>query len=128
MSADGCYADHVNAEAVANLASFRIEIVDNFHVVGNEADGDDHGVANRRLLVTVVDEIADIWLEPWLLRRTAAALVYECPIGSADSFGHQPAGFTDLFLIAGSSRHRRWNAVGGENKLGTFSAIGGEFY
>ena len=73
-------ADHVDAKPLAKFSGFRVEVVDDFQVVGDEAEWHDHHIFERRFLVARFDEIADIGFQPWLLRRAAAALIDEGPV------------------------------------------------
>ena len=40
----GSGADHFDSELVAEGAGFGVEIVEDFHVIGEEADGDEDGI------------------------------------------------------------------------------------
>ena len=53
MGSWGCGADHLDAELVAEGAGFGVQIVEDFHVVGEEADGDDDRVGWIRAEVIV---------------------------------------------------------------------------
>ena len=85
VSADGGGADHVDAELVAKLAGFRVEIVEHFQMVGDEADRRDDDVLQLGSVVLFAQEVADVRLEPRLLRRAAAALVDQVPVVSSDA-------------------------------------------
>ncbi len=62
--------------SAARPAGDHVEVVDDLHVVGDEADRhDDHG--GHMLRGEGLDVRADVGFEPRLSRRTAAALVHE---------------------------------------------------
>ncbi len=44
MRSDGCGADHIEPQFVAQRGSFRVEIKEDLQVIGNEPDGRDHDV------------------------------------------------------------------------------------
>ncbi len=74
MAADRGGADHVQPQLVADGSGFDVEIVEHFDVVGEEADRHDHHVT-RAGGVFFRSSVANVRLEPGLLRRAAAALI-----------------------------------------------------
>src|SRR5260370_953670 len=67
--------------------------------------------------------IADIRSQPRLRRRAAAALKHEAPVRALQPFGHQPAGFAELSLVARVSSQRNGNAVRGVYQGGGTAAF-----
>ena len=65
------------------LAGFGVEIVDDFHMIGDKSDGSDDDFAARRQFLEV---LADIGSDPRLRRRSAAALVDQLPLSGARGF------------------------------------------
>ena len=49
MNADRAAADHVQAELVAELPRLLVEVEEDFHVIGQEADRMDHDVVDAPL-------------------------------------------------------------------------------
>src|SRR5919107_2622880 len=62
---------------------FEIEVVKNFDMVGNKADGSDDDLGNA-LHREIAYDAVDIGLEPGIARFTAAALIGDGPIIMAD--------------------------------------------
>ena len=98
-------ADHPWAEFLRESASFGIKIIEDFHMVRDEADGrDDHIPRARR--VGLPQALADVRAEPRLRWRTAAALVDQAAICSSGPFRNQAAGFPQLRFVARMGGHR----------------------
>ena len=112
-SADGRSADHVDAEFLAEIGCFGVEVKEHLHVVGDEADWRDHELPSAGR-VQCSDRVTDIGLEPGLRWRAAAALVDELPVGRARRGGDEPAGFLQLRHVAAAIGHRHRDAVGRE--------------
>ena len=79
-------ARHSNPQLIRYCAGDNIEIVDDFHVVRKKAYGRDDHVA-----AIFAQVIANIGTEPWLRRRTAAALEYQIPSNPSNRGGHRIA-------------------------------------
>src|ERR1700679_327734 len=60
--------------------------------------------------------LADVRLEPLLLRRTAAALINEMPWVAAHLRRYQLAGIFELPFVFASSGHFQRNTVGGKSE------------
>jgi len=86
MRADGGGADEIEAEMGGLLSCFVVEVVENLHMVGDEADRDgDHvggsaGASSSRRRRDFHQRIANIGAEPRLMGRAAAALINEPPV------------------------------------------------
>ena len=46
MRSDGCGANHIEPQFVAQRGGFRVEIKEDLQVIGNEPDGRDHDVGD----------------------------------------------------------------------------------
>ncbi len=101
MGFDGSGADHSNAELIADGAGFGVEVVQDFHVIGEEAYGDEDGVG-----WILFEEIADVGFEPGLRGRAGAALIDELPLVTADGFRDVGAGLFKLLDVGAGVRHR----------------------
>src|SRR5262245_40316243 len=88
VGADSGGADEIEAEVGGFLPGFGVEVVDYFEVVGDEADGDGDNVGRARLLSSrhrcdFSERVANVGAKPGLVRRAAAALIDEPPVGVA---------------------------------------------
>ena len=110
MRADGCGADHVESEFVGYLACFCVEVVDDFHVVGDEADGRDDNVIGA-LRFQLAQVVADVRLKPALRRRPRTALEDETPTLVPRAFGDEAARLKQLTQVVTARGHRRGDAV-----------------
>ena len=99
-------AHEAEAERGGALAGLGIEVVDDLHVVGHEADGR-HDHVGDPLGPEGVEVIEDVRLEPRLLRRAAPALVDERPGLVRHRRRHQGARLAELRDVVGARRHRR---------------------
>src|SRR5690348_12254449 len=93
-------------------------------MVRNEADWHNHDILDSRARsVHVANKVADIRLEPRLLRRPAPALVDQVPRFSADAFGNKSRRLAKLLLITTTRRHRLRNAMSRKDKLCVAAAL-----
>ena len=86
-------------------------------MIGDEADGREHDVvdAARGDAPQVIEHVG---LEPRHVRRAAAALVDELPVGDADGLRHEPRRLAQLILVAARPRHRERDRVRRERQMG----------
>ena len=129
MRANSAGADEVEAEIGGFVLCFVVEVVENFHVVGNEADGDNHhvgsaGASPSRIRGDFGEGVADVGAEPGLGGGAAAALIDEPPVGLAKCLGNQPRGFAELGFVLAVLGHGQRDAVGGEEQVRDFAAAG----
>ena len=78
MRADGAGADEIHAQRLGSLFCFRVEVVQHFHMIGDESDRDDDDVFGT-LRGQLAKMIVDVGFEPGLRWRAAAALIDELP-------------------------------------------------
>jgi hypothetical protein len=71
-------ANHGDAGLGADLSRFGIQIVKDFHVIGNETDRNDNDGLSRR---NFAKRFTDIRFEPGLSGRPAPALIDQVPRG-----------------------------------------------
>src|SRR5271157_4216898 len=103
MRTHGPRANHRQAQLLAEVHRLHVEIIENFHVVGEKPDRmDDQGRCSPILQVPEV--IENVGLEPGVLRPAASALIYQGPAAGGDAQvpGYQPARFLKLRLVAGT--------------------------
>jgi hypothetical protein len=100
MIAWGASAGHLDTEFIAEVFGSVIEVVEDFHVIGEEADGRDDDVLISGG-VEFTDEVEDIGFEPRIFGTSASALKDEFPAiaGYGESFGGESAGFGELFDV-----------------------------
>ena len=119
---DGRRAGHVDAEFLTGFTSLLIQVEQDFHVIGQEADRSDDE-RFRPLVVQRPDVIDDIGLQPRIARPTAAALVDEAPAFRRQFHcgGNQTAGLVQLDGIVAIIGHAERNAVRreGDSRDGT---------
>ena len=92
--------NHKNGLFVAESASFIVKVVENFHVVGQEANRRNHYPVDVSGFA-VSEMIQDIWFQPRVLWSATATLVHKLPtrFWYAELLGHQPARFAQLLLV-----------------------------
>jgi hypothetical protein len=73
VNADRRGADHLYSPGITDLAGFRIEIVEHFHVIGDETDRYDHDIGAG---IHFAQHISDVGLQPRLAGGAAAALIH----------------------------------------------------
>ena len=98
------------------VARLDVEVVEHLHMVGDEADRRDDDVARRRGAAArqVVD---DVGLEPRHVRRPAAALVDELPVGAADAPRRRGGRLLQLIHVSACASHRERDRVRREGKV-----------
>lgn len=74
----GCGAGRSDSEAFAGGERFSVEIVDDFHVVGDESDGRDNNGCDT-LVGERFEVVVDIRFEPGLMRWARTRAVGEAP-------------------------------------------------
>jgi hypothetical protein len=84
---DECWVDpdrwgakECDTELFGFRGSFFVQVVEDFHVVGDKSDGLDDHMGDLGFVMEGFDAIADIRLEPWLLRWSGSALVDDFPV------------------------------------------------
>ncbi len=108
------------------MARLDIEVVEHFHVIGDEADRSNDDCARKVLLFYFAKVVEDIGFEPGLSGRSAAALVDKCVVRDSDARRDQPTNLFQLRNIVRSVGHRHGNAVRDVNQLDVSSRIGGD--
>src|SRR5947208_245300 len=93
MRAHGTGADEIEAESVCILLRFFIKVVQDFNVVGDEADGDGDDIGSAvvppcPLCGNLLERFTDVRAQPRLRRRPAATLIRGSPSGMAQPFGY----------------------------------------
>ena len=127
MEADGGSSDELDAEFFRLGGSFFVQIVEDFHVIGDKADGLDDHALYVGLRVKLFDAVANIGLEPGLLRRSGTALIDQFPIPVTDGLADQSGGFSELQFVARIVGHRLGDAVCREQDRGCSAQMGIEF-
>ena len=72
------------------------QVIQDLYVVGKESDWHEDRVPHISRPPRLVQHVANIWLEPWLLGRAASALIHKPPRFSAESIRHQSTRFLQL--------------------------------
>ena len=118
VCADSFASNHVQAEFFAGVDGFAVQIEQHLHVVRQKPDGDNDDVFGPGFLQSR-EVIADIRLQPGILRPATSALVDEPPIilRDTDSFGNKSAAFGELLDVVASVGHRIRNAVRRKREL-----------
>ena len=114
MRAGGRRANKVHSHLLRELLGFDVEIVNHLHVIRNKTDRRDNDIPHAFQLFKVV---ANIWTEPWLRRRTAAALINNFPVLDAECLGDQSPRFLELDCVVALCRHRFRNGVRSESQM-----------
>lgn len=76
-------ARHWQLQRIAELARFDVEVVQDFHVIGEKADGSQHHRTREIALFHLAQIVENIGLQPWLPWCTTAALIHERMVGNA---------------------------------------------
>lgn len=111
----GGRAAQAHAEFRSQDAGLFVEVVHDFHVVRDEADGAEKNTVCT-LGMQVAEMVKDVRLQPGLAGRAGAGLIDEIVITDASAFGHQTRGLRELGDIFGAVRHPLGNGVRGENE------------
>ena len=84
-------SDESQSEVVSTFPRLVVKVEKDFHVIGNEADGNNDHVARsaRRLLGYFLQRSADIWFEPGLRWRSTTALIDQLPVGLPKGLGNE---------------------------------------
>ena len=72
MHSDCFCACHRQGKFFAQLPGLNVEVVEHFHVIGDEADGRDYDCACEILLLDFTQMVEDIWFEPRSSREKSA--------------------------------------------------------
>ena len=115
-----------DSELFGFRGSFLVQVVEDFHVVGDKADGLDDHMGDLRFVVEGFDSIADIRFEPGLLRWSGSALVDDFPVGVPDRFADESCRFSQLQFVARVVCHRFRDAVCREEHRGRGAIFGGD--
>ena len=78
-----------------------VEVVEHFHVIGDEADGCDHDGTGEILILYFVQMVEDVGFELRLSGRAAVVLVDEYVVLDTDSGRREPSYFFELFHVVG---------------------------
>jgi len=90
---------HVQAQVVAELGRLSIQIKEDLHVVGYEADWGDDDIDTTTLALYFAKTCEDVWLKPWLRGWAASALIDQPPFFASQLLCHQPACFPELHFV-----------------------------
>ena len=85
-------ANHRHVQRIGEAAGFGVEIVQDLHVIGNEAEWSNDDILYA-LAVETLQVVEDVRFKPRLSRRPAAALKDEIPLSNSGAGGDQPACF-----------------------------------
>jgi len=78
MRANRCGARHIQPSLITKLPRFGVQVVDNFHVIRNEANRGDHDIRSAGVSQGF-QVIKNVGTKPWLNRWTAPALINKPP-------------------------------------------------
>ena len=126
MCADRFAANHVQAKLPARVDGFAIEVKQDFHVVGQEPDWN-HGHVIHAGFLQICEMIADVRLQPGILRPSTPALIDELPAvpRNSDGLSDEPTALGELLDVVTTIRHRIRNAVSRKREPVFFSPLGG---
>jgi hypothetical protein len=88
VRAHGCRSNKIESDLIALLPQFHIQIVEDLHMIGDEADGRNHQVSNPSS-AQIDGQIAHIRFQPGLMGRPTATLVGEMPVIPLDGLGDE---------------------------------------
>ena len=92
MATDDGRADHRHVQVLAEPGNLHVEIVDHFHVLGEESDRRHDDVAAAGIAAKGGQAVTDVGFQPGLFGGTAAALVDQVPRARPASLRHKPTG------------------------------------
>ena len=72
---------HLYAKLIAQRARFGVQIIKNFHMIGDETNRAQNDAVNSRCVLPA-KMIANVGFKPWLGRRSATALINQHPVRS----------------------------------------------
>src|SRR5436853_7940282 len=110
MAADGAHADKIESKFATTVGGFGIEVEQDLHVIGDEADGNDGDVPSTARF-ELGQIIAHVGLKPRLSRRATAALIDELPIAPTYALRDEPAGLGELELVVTALGPRERDAM-----------------
>ena len=136
MSAYGWCTNELDTELLCFISGFMVQIVEYFHVIGDESERLNDHTLDLFFRVELFDAIANIGFKPGLMWGARSALKDDFPGFMSHFLADQSSGFIELQFIARMICHRFWDAVGREehgnrgNKFflnlaeGNFQAVG----
>src|SRR5262249_42241136 len=127
MTSNGASAHKVKTRFLSSFCCFSVEVVNDFHMITNESDGNN----NQIFAATVRDTmyiINDIRFQPRLCGWSRTTLVRHVVICNPTRLGYQSSSFMQLLCILAIFSHRYWNAMSCVDNLAFFTLTSGNLY